>query len=273
MISDDVLNQVAFGFVERGASCGELCTPGEVRAKLAPVFLELDTLELQERTPIRQQTPRLGSCTACSWSSALEHILNRDSPAGEAPKVLSALAAYQLAVELEGFPKQDVGSRLSTLGRVVERLGVPPEHVHPYDPDKFLEGLPLRAREAAYDLRGTQHYAIMLAGHAALDLIEDALRSDLKVPWGYGVGPEYTKAFAWGAGYDGQAFKPPTNVVGRHCSLLVGVRNLGQGNLREWKVQNSWGTAWGHGGYAWVTSDYVLQWGNEIRLPTSAPRL
>ncbi|KAH8749800.1 hypothetical protein BGZ57DRAFT_934907 [Hyaloscypha finlandica] len=79
-------------------------------------------------------------------------------------------------------------------------------------------------------------------------------RQDQK-SWLYHLGPTVITFDAVNAfkGYSGGVFHAPTSgngavVAGQHTLLVVGYND----NLQAWRIRNSWGTAWGEGGYGWL---------------------
>jgi hypothetical protein len=238
--------------------------------------MRVDTIELAELTPIKDQGTELGSCVGCSFTSAAEHLLG-------GKVTLSALAAYVMALELDGNPGQDIGTRLSTMGRVFQLAGVPEERFYPYDVSTFPHasgydpkraGMPVLARERAYDHKGIPSYVIQTWGRPAGDVITDvvsALQMNRKVALGHMVAKDF-----WT--YDGsdpsKVFDAPVTNLGGHCSLLAGVRGMIKSeNPMDWefKIQEPWGVLWGVRGYAWVTARFLTDIGNELTVITDMP--
>lgn len=238
-------------------------------------ILTVTELGLVERTPIRDQGTELGSCVGCTYASAGEHLLGGKT-------LLSALGGYVMALELDGNPGQDVGTRLSTMGRVYQVFGVPEERYYPYDPSTFpyasgydpkKAGMPTLARERAYDHRGIASYIIQMWGRSPVDVltdIRDALKADRKVPLGHSVSRDF-----WT--YDGSdptvVFDAPSVSIGEHCSLIAGVRKLDLLSPLDWefKLQEPWSTRWGLRGYAWVKASFITSIGNQASVLTMLP--
>jgi hypothetical protein len=75
-----------------------------------------------------------------------------------------------------------------------------------------------------------------------------------------------------GEGGDGLPLTPPTSdneVKGWHAVVIIGYRFVEDGSDVLFKILNSWGDAWGIGGTAWITGDY-LQRGIDLHVPTFA---
>lgn len=58
------------------------------------------------------------------------------------------------------------------------------------------------------------------------------------------------------AGFRGSVLPSPEGAGGPHALVLRGYRFGPQG--REWLVQNSWGSSWGEGGFAWMTESSLI---------------
>lgn len=220
-------------------------------------------LKLPAGTPISRQG-KLLSCTANATADALEMLMARSGPVVQ----LSRLFIYYNARNYHNSTNDDGGTYLRMTFEAVKRLGVCPESMWEYVVENVNVRPPLRAYQAANDNKVTAFYRISSSGDERLDDIESALRAGHPVAFGTHV----TKAFEDYEGSNDRAFTQPSTVGGRHAMLFCGLRR--RAGKRELWVRNSWGTAWGIGGFAWLDESYVT-WArtSDIWVPTMMPEL
>lgn len=192
--------------------------------------------------PIEQQgIPN--SCVAHAVTSALEAILNRTD--------LSRLFVYYNARAFANQTHGDFGCSPRNAMKSISQFGVPPEAAWKYETSKitvkpsaaaYSEALVIKPRIKAY--QSVQTFASMKL----------ALIQGLPVVFGLTV-PD---TFASKTKYDGilPMWSSSTRWIGGHCVVAVGFNDA----TRMVSVRNSFGTAFGRGGYF----DMPYEWFTDI---------
>lgn len=205
---------------------------------------EFTAVDIPVKRPVRTQVGN--SCVANAWCMAVE-ILSDNSAHRSSNTKLSSQHLYWCARHYEGRQDKDEGTQIRLGAKVFANVGVCPEQDWPDSYEHICEQPPASAFVHAYDAK-IQHY------YRASNLfdVEYALRAWHPVVIGIPVGQEFFQ-------YQGQqpqsALSPPRNIVGYHAVCVVGLRCGEQG--REWKIVNSWGSAWGRGGFAILNEEYM----------------
>lgn len=152
---------------------------------------------------------------------------------------LSVMAVYYLARELMWPPQThvDKGTYVSHACDVLRRFGVCPESDWPWDPSKINESPTWSAMRGAYTRKINSFYKIYSTGMDRVDEVVRCLQSGNPVVYGTTVGPE------WIAYRQGDILSTPSQVIGRHATVLVG-----------WEEgvfigENSWSAQWGDDGF------------------------
>lgn len=137
--------------------------------------------------------------------------------------------------------------------------GILPEKAFPFSRDAINAKPTPDDAVAAYDLLGLRFFRIDAYGEERLDAVDDALRRGCCVLFGSKVSAQYQ--------YDpGEVVTSMGSSIGGHMEALV---RCGGDPL----VLNSWGTGWGHGGYARWSRDFVGHYEmSDIYAVTRVPR-
>ena len=189
---------------------------------------------LLEHLPPVYDQGHVGSCTAQALACAVEALLPRAGYAAERP---SRAALYRRERDAIGTPYEDSGAILADGVEVLLR-GWEPETI---EPAPFFDG---GWREQAPTLPAT---APRLVSAEALDFDDATIATELDAGHVVVVGLSVTEQWqsAWGV----EALpEPGGRVLGGHAVALVGYSVP----RRCWVVRNSWGTAWGAGGSAFL---------------------
>lgn len=204
---------------------------------------DLDTLPLSVEIadlPEVYDQGAVGSCTAQALVGACEILAHR---AGYAPERPSRRALYWRERSVEGSVAEDAGAILAD-GVEALRVGWIDEarwpHATAWDaswiaapppPGEFsprlinAEALVIDARDVAWEIA---------CGHPVA------------------VGLRVTRAWE---DLDGDTLPGPEgDSIGGHAVTLVG---FDRGERRSFLVRNSWGSAWGDGGYAWLPFSWI----------------
>ena len=204
-------------------------------------------------SPIENQGA-LGSCVAQATVGLVEYIENR---ARGRWIDASRLFTYKMARQLDGFVG-DTGAYVRTGIKSLRLFGAPPEKHWPYVIERFDEDPPAFVFAYGQSYRAIRYYRLDSAGQRRanlLNLIRSVISSELPVVFGYLV-------YSFGNAR-GEFPMPDTGAApyGGHAVLAVGYddERVIDGYRGALKIRNSWGTAWGEGGYGWLPYGYVLE--------------
>ncbi len=205
--------------------------------KLVPDAMELPRqVDLRAWcSPVEDQGP-IGACAANAVVGELEYLQRRD----ELTHIdLSRLFAYYNARHLGECTDVDAGTCLSHVLAGVLAHGVCEETFWPNHPDKVSEKPPIECYQNAL-----RHQAIEFAMTPLGEAVMQATARGLPVVFTTFMPREYYDAAA-----DTGLAPPPSAAQGPddvgHCMLIVGY-DL---DNEHWIARNSWGEAWGDGGY------------------------
>ena len=201
---------------------------------------------------------QLGSCTAQSVSKAVWYQQQRQNDPD--PVMPSRLFTYYNARRLAGNEKVDSGAMIRDAIKAVAKWGNCPEELWEYDVNKFARKPTNEAYRAA-----TKHQALQYSRIGEnLESMKDCLARGFPFVFGFAVysgidDPQVVKT---------GIIKMPTqneSMQGGHAVLCVGFFDQKtveiKGETVELKnvfiVQNSWGTAWGDGGFCYMPYEYL----------------
>lgn len=209
-----------------------------------------------DKIPTKDQGS-LNACAAFSTTTALE-ILKTNNSANSTFEALSPMFTYYNARVADNNIGLDNGSYIHNNFYSLETLGTCSLSMWKTDPKRFSDTPSILAYKQANDNTISSFHKIYRTDEGRLEDIEMSIRANLPVVWGTAVG----KKFETYMGAD-EVLNPPSksDTVGLHATVLVGVRDNGGKN--EFCLLNSWGQSWGKtingkGGFAWVSSDYIL---------------
>lgn len=192
--------------------------------------------ELTIVTPIGDQG-QLGSCVGNAVADAMEIM------AGTSEQ-LSRLFVYYNSRKSHGEEHADSGTFPRNALASLKSLGICRESTWKYDESRFAEQPGPEAYVEARDRLDVAYYRATTVDQIAL-----AIRANHPVVIGGDVGTAFENAGP------NDVLDVPTDSLGGHCTLLVGVRTVH--GVEQFKLRNSWSTAWGNQGYAWVTNAFV----------------
>lgn len=195
------------------------------------------------------------SCVAAAGFAAMRlwHAARgNDQPLG------AILWGYFLARAADGVEGFDIGSRIRSFFRMMDRFGFPSQDSYPhgYDISKVLTPPPPVAYRRAFDQKGGmsgkgEH--VRYRRLAAMDA--ESLIYQLKYAIGLDMpvvfGTEVDDAFVGGPG-SSVVGRPDSGDTAGHAMVA-----LGYDEHDRFMVLSSWGPDWGMGGYAWLTPEYM----------------
>lgn len=189
--------------------------------------------------PVRQQGRRR-SCLAFASSTAHEYGAN-------IPEHLSVEYLFYHAVERSPGKNQFLGATMDAAAGALADEGQPVETAWPYSPIPMTPWLPPV-------ITTTLHKRGLSVKALGFDDITGVLDNGQPVVLGVII----TDAFYRPDSFGRIADVSPDTERGGHAVLAVGYGTQADGT-GVLLVRNSWGAAWGIGGYAWISRAYVSQ--------------
>lgn len=207
------------------------------------------TVDLRRLCPVAENQGNIGSCVA--FATAGVHEMKQRYEKKDIPIVLSKLFIYYEARRAINAVHEDAGSRIRDGMRILGSIGSPPQHHYPYDTTKWKDEPPAYLYNLA-KLNVARLYARVAKNQQQ---IEACLFSGHPIAFGLLL---YDGFFdPNGVRKTGTQRLPnlkKENKRGGHAMTLVGYDRP----KRFFLVKNSWGTQWGHSGFAWISYDYIL---------------
>ena len=196
---------------------------------------------------------QLGSCTANALAGAyayrynIEYNLDASSTDEFLP---SRLFIYYNERNAEGTPKTDSGAEIRDGIASIEKNGVCPESMWPYDIEKFTDKPPTTCYdEAAACHKSVQQHRVV----KNLESLKGCLETGRVFVFGFVVFESFKDQSKW----NGSIMPTPQEgekVLGGHAVLCVGYDDFKQ----CFKVRNSWGSDWGEDGNFYMPYDFMI---------------
>jgi C1A family cysteine protease len=208
----------------------------------------------------------LNSCTAFAGITLLEYFANRSL--GKYTDV-SPLFLYKTARNLMHYTG-DTGASVRDTMKAMALFGVPPEKYWPYDEERVDEEPPSFCYSFAQNYQALKYFRLDYAGiskETLLFQIKVVLAAGFPCMFGFTT---YMSAYEELNTTNGYFPFPCKNrdqvvrdkVVGGHAVVAVGYSDYKQLSNNDQPgallIRNSWGPAWGQGGYGWLPYSYVL---------------
>ena len=216
-----------------GEAGGPLPQSVDLRSACPPVFDQGD----------------LGSCTANAGVAARMML-------GGIPVMLSRLFLYYRERELEGTTGEDSGATMRSICAALRKYGVCRSALWPYDVSRYAERPDLAADFDALGYRIAAYRTFDSAsGPDEVQQMRQYLASQKQpVLAGVYVYSSFESAAAAQTGVIPLPDVRTQTLLGGHALLFVGYDDA-----KQWFIfRNSWGAAWGDGGYGYMPYAYVL---------------
>lgn len=211
--------------------------PASKKAKLP----RTKDLRPKEKSLIYDQGP-LGSCTA----NAIATVFNLCWPdKGFQP---SRLFIYYNQRAMEHSMDLDCGATVRDGLKACCKVGVCSESSWPYDTDRYMDRPPSECYREARG-RSVVEYARV---PQTLEDLKRCLCSGFPIVFGFVVCRSFLSSGVTNAG-DMTMPVPNDKMLGGHVAVAVGYDDSNDAFV----VQNSWGKAWGDGGYFHMPYDYI----------------
>ncbi|MHB8111375.1 MAG: C1 family peptidase [Syntrophorhabdaceae bacterium] len=221
-------------------------------------------IDLTPWCPAIEDQGKIGSCTAHAGVGLLEYF---ERKAFGNHIEASRLFLYKATRNLLHFNGDTGASIRATMGALT-LFGVPPEEYWPYNAADFEKEPTGFCYSLAQNYQAISYYRLDPSGvkpDALLLAIKKNLTAGLPVMFGFVVYSSYKLAAKTG--------KIPfpesgDKMVGGHAVIAVGyddkikIKNNKVGSIETTGallIRNSWGKAWGAGGYGWLPYEYVLK--------------
>ncbi len=198
-------------------------------------------VSLRSKMPSVYDQGQLGSCTANALAAAFGFL--------HAGYLGSRLQLYYGERLLEGDVGQDNGAQIRDGVKVLNKTGLGPESVWPYDISKFAQAPPAAELAAA----GTE----TVTSYSRLTSASD-FRSCLAAGFPFVIGFTVYEAFEGSQVAEHGVVpmpKPREKSLGGHAVCVIGY-DLTRSDGPHYEVRNSWGSDWGDGGNFWMPCAY-----------------
>jgi C1A family cysteine protease len=196
-------------------------------------------------TPAYNQTT-LGSCTGNGNSRCFQFAYMMCFGKDFMP---SRLALYWLERFIEGTVNEDSGAQIRDGIKVMNKYGVCPESMWPYDVDKFTDK---PTPECFTEMLNNRAVGYQRIDNADLNAILQCLASGYPIVFGFNVYSALESAKVAKTGI----LNMPTakeQLLGGHCAVIAG-SNL---KTKRFLICNSWGPEWGQKGYFTIPFEYL----------------
>ena len=209
-------------------------------------------VDLRKGCPPVYDQGHIGSCTANAIGAAFQFDQKKQGLKSSVP---SRLFIYYNERDMEGTVNQDSGAYIRDGIKSVNKLGVCPETMWPYDGSDYPPNpkLPLKPSAKCYT-EATKHTAIQYARVARTEgQMKGCLASGYPFVYGFTVYESFESSQVAKSGVVPMP-KTGEEVLGGHAVLAVGYDD----STRRFIVRNSWGTGWGIKGYFTMPYGYLL---------------
>ena len=204
-------------------------------------------VDLRNQNPAVYDQGQLGSCTANAIGAAFEFALLKIDKANDF--LPSRLFIYYNERVIEHSIKTDAGAQIRDGIKSVNKQGVSPENLWPYDITKFAAKPPTAAYQEAKKHQVSSYQRVT----RNITQMKGVLAEGFPFVFGFTVyesfeSPEVAKT--------GKLNLPKASetVVGGHAVVAVGYDD----KTKRFIVRNSWGEEWGLKGYFTMPYDYLL---------------
>jgi len=225
----DLPDQRDHTYAAPGAVLAELPRKVDLRAQCPPVY---------------DQGP-LGSCTANALAGAYAFCLKAQKKQAFVP---SRLFLYYNERAMEGHVGMDSGAQLRDGMKSLNKDGICPEPLWPYDIESFTVQPPAAVYRAALDHQALSYQRVL----QSLTQMKGCLAEGFPIALGFAVYESFESPAVARSG-EGPLPAPEERRLGGHAVLAVGYDDA----AGRFLLRNSWGAQWGQRGYFTLPYAYL----------------
>lgn len=211
------------------------------------------TSDLTPRFPPIYDQGEFGSCTGHGWAGAFDYQRRAQGLPFLSP---ARMFIYGEERVMEGDFAEDAGAQVRTGGKVLSKLGAPPESLFPYTPADFSKPYSPSLLVAAKQHTVTRYERVA----ATPEAVCAELAAGYAVVMGFTVFESFESDEVAKSGIVAMPLKGE-KILGGHCTVFVGhkIRSRNPTALLDGtlKVRNSWGADWGQAGYFTMPFGYL----------------
>jgi C1A family cysteine protease len=204
------------------------------------------SVDLRNLCPSVYNQGSLGSCTSQAVAGAYEFdtmklkLQHQFTPA--------RLFIYYNTRKIEGHIETDSGATIRNTMKSVNRDGVCPEPIWPYDISKFA----VKPSQEAYDSASYHHSIKYETVIQSLLQLKQCLIEGFPFVFGMRVYESFQSSSVRNTGIVPMP-QPDETLLGGHAVLCVGYND----QTNQFIVRNSWGSNWGDHGYFYLPYDFM----------------
>ncbi len=202
-------------------------------------------LQLRDIFPPAYNQHALGSCTGNAIAGAVQFDRRVQKLEDWTP---SRLLIYYMERAKEHTITEDSGAQIRVGIKCISKQGTCPESFWPYNVDKFTE----RPPQAVFDISklhpAVEYRSVPQKCHA----LKACIASGFPFVFGFSVYDSFESDVVSATGLVPMP-DPRESRLGGHAVLACGYND----HTQEFTVRNSWGAAWGDGGYCYMPYNYL----------------
>lgn len=206
-------------------------------AHLLPEMKSFDNKEkiLNEVTAVSNQAS-LSTCTSNATCDGFEHVIDDKID-------LSRLFVYWNS---RTNKTQATGTSIRSALDSIRVHGVPPEYAWPYDPEKVNVKPSDESYQLASSKKKTTYYRVRTC---------EEIIAAINAGWPVVFSILLDEVFVTSRPAADYVFIGNKLSEYSHAMLIVGYRQVNK--CYQFRIRNSWGSAWGDNGYCWFDGDYI----------------
>jgi len=202
--------------------------------------------DLRELCPPIYNQGELGSCTANAISFAYEFDQIKQKEQKKDVFIPSRLFIYYNERSMEGTVSSDSGAEIRDGIKSINKVGVCPESMWPYNINVFTE----KPSNDCYEM-ATKHKSVKYARvKQTLEELRECVSSGFPIVFGFTVYESFESDAVAKTGIMPMP-KKDESIVGGHAVSVVGFTD------KTFIVRNSWGDSWGDKGYFYMPNEFI----------------